>query len=82
MQKNIKRILVAGFATACTVVAFTMSVNNSSLQSLRANAQDQIIDDSEFAGAGTKCVEATNSDCKSPSTGQIYCGYKAAAIGS
>ncbi|WP_144282094.1 hypothetical protein [Chryseobacterium echinoideorum] len=67
-MKNIKTILFSGFAVVATALAFTLTLKDSSLESLSANA-------------GTKCVEATNSDCRSASTGQIYTGYKAQTIG-
>lgn len=73
MQKNIKRILFGGFAVVATAAIFTLNTNSSSLQSLRANAVE--------APGGTKCVETTNCDCKSPSTGTIYNGYKLKNIG-
>lgn len=73
MQKNIKRMLIASFAIVATAAIFSLSVKDSSLESLRANA---VVDP-----GGTKCVETTNSDCKSPSTGTIYNGYKLRNIG-
>ena len=73
MQKNIKRILFGGFAIVATAAIFSLSVKDSSLQSLRANAV--------VLPGGTKCVETTNCDCKSPSTGTIYNGYKLQNIG-
>lgn len=75
MQKNIKRILFGGLAVLATVAIFTLSVKDSSLESLRANAVELPGD------GGTKCVETTNCDCKSPSTGTIYNGYKLKNIG-
>lgn len=61
-------------ATAVAVVtamigSFTLTTNGNSLESLSASA-------------GNKCVEKTNSDCKSESTGQIFIGYTKKAIGS
>lgn len=68
MKTNFKTFLLSSFALVATILTFTLSVKDSSLESLRANA-------------GTKCVEANNSDCRSASTGQIYTGYKAEKIG-
>jgi hypothetical protein len=68
MKTNFKTILFSGFAVVATALAFTLSIKDSSLESLRANA-------------GTKCVAASNSDCRSSSTGNIYTGYKAQTIG-
>lgn len=70
-MKNMKTILLSGFAVSATVVALSFSIKDNSLESLRANAK--------LAG-GTKCVETSNCDCKSPSTGTIYNGYKLTAI--
>jgi Flp pilus assembly protein TadD len=70
MQKNIKRIFQGGFAVAITVAAFTLGTNDSSLGSLRAKAK--IAD----GGGEYKCTAAQNCDCKSPSTGTVYCGKK------
>ena len=75
MQKNIKRMLFGSVAAVATAAIFSLSVNNSSLESLRANAIELPGD------GGTKCVETTNCDCKSPSTGTIYNGYKLKNIG-
>lgn len=72
MQKNIKRMFIGFTAVLATAAIFSVTIKDSSLNSLRANA---------VASAGTKCVQATNSDCKSPSTGNIYTGYKAQTIG-
>lgn len=74
MQKGMKRTLASGIALAAAAAIFTVSVKGSSLESLRANAQDTDL-------GGTKCVETTNCDCKSPSTGTIYNGYKLKNIG-
>ena len=68
-MKIFSTILFSGFAVVATIAAFSFTAKDSSLESLTANA-------------GEKCVEATNSDCKSPSTGQIYLGYKRVTIGS
>lgn len=68
MKTNVKTILFSGFAVIATAISFTLSFENSSLESLRANA-------------ATKCVEASNSDCRSSSTGNIYTGYKAQTVG-
>ena len=70
MQKNIQRILFACFAVVATAAVFTLSVEDSRLESLRAHA-----------AGDTKCVEVKNSDCKSPSTGTIYNGYTLRKIG-
>ncbi|MDQ8140570.1 hypothetical protein [Chryseobacterium sp. CFS15] len=67
-MKKIKTILFLGFGFVASAATFALTINDSSLESLRANA-------------GIKCVEATNSDCRSASTGQIYTGYKAQTIG-
>ena len=75
MQRNIKRMLIGCFAVVVTAATFTLSVKDSSLESLRANAFVLPED------GGTKCVETTNCDCKSPSTGTIYNGYKLKNIG-
>lgn len=64
MKTKIKSVILSSFAAAAAVAVFSFSVNDNSLESLSANA------------GGTKCVEATNVDCKSPSTGTIYNGYK------
>lgn len=72
MKAKISTILFSGAAVLATGAAFTLSVKDSSLESLRANA---------LMAAGTKCVAASNSDCLSPSTGNIYTGYKAGTIG-
>ena len=68
MKTNFKAILFSGFAVIATALVFTLSVKDSSLESLRANA-------------AIKCVSASNSDCRSSSTGNIYTGYKAQTIG-
>lgn len=67
-MRKIKTILFSTVTVLATVTAFTLTIKETSLESLRAEA-------------GTKCVEATNSDCRSASTGQIYTGYKAKPIG-
>ncbi|MCT3745948.1 hypothetical protein BAS06_06665 [Elizabethkingia miricola] len=71
MKAKISTILFSGAAVLATGAVFTLSVKDSSLESLRANA----------LAAGTKCISASNSDCLSPSTGNIYTGYKAGTIG-
>jgi len=63
-----KTILFSGCAALMTAAVFSLSVKDSSLESLRANA-------------AIKCVVASNSDCRSSSTGNIYTGYKAQPIG-
>jgi hypothetical protein len=73
MKKNIKKIIFTGLALVATGAIFTFSANDSSIESLRANA---------LVAAGGKCVQASNSDCLSSSTGNIYTGYKAGTIGS
>lgn len=75
MQKNIKRMFIGCVAVLATAAVFSLTVKNSSLESLRANA---LID----ASGDTKCVRASNCDCESPSTGTIYCGYKAKTVGT
>ncbi|MDV2446358.1 hypothetical protein CMU93_02455 [Elizabethkingia anophelis] len=72
MKTKISTILLSGFAIVITVATFSLSVENNSLESLRASAKML---------AGTKCVPATNSDCLSVSTNQIYIGYRKATIG-
>lgn len=73
MQKNIKKMLAASLGLVVTAAIFSVSVEGSSLDSLRAKA----VGGSGGSGAaGTKCVQTTNSDCESSSTGQIYIGYK------
>lgn len=75
MQKNIKRMLIGCVAVVATAAAFSLNVKDSSLESLRANA---VVAPGE---GGTKCVATSNCDCKSPSTGTIYNGYKLKNIG-
>lgn len=70
MNKKIKTTLLAGLTAIAAVAVFTLSVNDSSLESLGAEA------------TGTKCVQTTNCDCESPSTGTIYNGYKLKNVGS
>lgn len=72
MKNKISTFILSGCAALAAVAVFTLSVKDSSLESLRANAK---------LAAGTKCVAASNSDCLSPSTGNIYTGYKAGTIG-
>ncbi|OPC25485.1 hypothetical protein BAX95_00805 [Elizabethkingia meningoseptica] len=72
MKAKISTILFSGAAILATGTILTLSVKDSSLESLRANA---------LMAAGTKCIQANNSDCLSPSTGNIYTGYKAGTIG-
>ncbi|OJX33516.1 MAG: hypothetical protein BGO86_11985 [Chryseobacterium sp. 36-9] len=72
-MKNMKTILLSSFAVAATVATLSFSLKDNSLESLKANAKE--------APGGTKCVQASNSDCLSPSTGNIYTGYRAGTIG-
>jgi hypothetical protein len=76
MLQNIKRVITASVAVVATVAVFSLSATDSSLGSLRANATELPPEE-----GGTKCVETTNCDCKSPSTGTIYNGYKLKNIG-
>lgn len=68
-------MLIGSFAVVATAATFTLSVQDSSIESLRAKA---LVNPGD---GGTKCVETTNCDCKSPSTGTIYNGYKLRNIG-
>lgn len=72
-MKNMKTILLTGFAVVATVATFSLSIKDNTLESLKASAR--------VAPGGTKCVQASNSDCLSPSTGNIYTGYRAGTIG-
>lgn len=67
-----KTSFFASLAVIATTAVLTLSIKDSSLESLRANALE----------SDTKCVETTNCDCKSPSTGTIYNGYKLKNIGT
>lgn len=67
-----KTILLSGFAVADTIATFSLSIRDNSLKSLSAAAK---------LDAGVKCVQASNSDCLSSSTGNIYTGYRAGKIG-
>ncbi|MDO5616333.1 MAG: hypothetical protein Q4G16_09095 [Cruoricaptor ignavus] len=68
MKKIIKVVLLSTITAVIAVFVLSFSINGISIKSLSANA-------------GTKCVQASNSDCLSRSTGNIYHGYRAGQIG-
>lgn len=71
-MKKTKTVILSLFAIVATIATFSLSIKDNSLETLRANAKEV---------PGTKCVTATNSDCISPSTDNIYTGYRKATIG-
>lgn len=67
-MKKIIKILISSFSLIVSFIAIlTLSINNSSLESLRAKAT--------VSYSGCKCVASANDDCRS-SNGNIYVGYK------
>jgi hypothetical protein len=73
MNKYFKKFVFGGIAIVIAASIFTFNFQDNSLSSLSADASEVIGD--------TKCVETVNCDCKSPSTGTIYNGYKLKDIG-
>lgn len=66
MNKRYFKILLS-FFVLITITVFSLSVDNSSLESLRANAK--------IAPDYCKCP-STNSDCLSVETGALYPNLK------
>jgi hypothetical protein len=71
MKTCIKKIAITGFVILASAVVFTISINDSSIDSLRANATRE--------GTRCKCVQAANHDCRFGSS--IMVGYKVQCTG-
>ncbi|MDR2206370.1 MAG: hypothetical protein LBE36_09495 [Flavobacteriaceae bacterium] len=67
MNTIIKKVLFSGLIAVVTVAIFSLSVRDSSLESLKANAAGR-----------TACLPSEGVDCAG--TGGIYINYKRVAI--